>query len=292
MNPSVASAAKADRLDKTFAALANSTRRAILARLAEGEATVNELAEPFEMTLPAISKHIKVLERAGLVTRGQRAQYRPCAIDGAPLQQVSTWAEQYRPVWEARFDRMDDYLAQFQPRKTGERERRANAMTDNLGSQDAVVIERSFDAPVDLIWQMWTDPEHFKAWYGPDGASIPVAKMDVRVGGTRLVCMAMQTPDGPMQMWFAGEYTEVVENERLVYTEFMSDEHGNVLSPSDTGAPEAHPMTTEVRVELDDVGGRTKMVMTHSGVPAGSAGATGWTMALAKLAAYVEAHAR
>ena len=109
-----------DRLSETFAALSNSTRRAILARLAEGEATVNELAEPFEMTLPAISKHIKVLERAGLVLRGQRAQYRPCALDAAPLKVVSTWAEQYRAVWEARFDRMDDYLAQLRPqRKTG-----------------------------------------------------------------------------------------------------------------------------------------------------------------------------
>ena len=111
-----------DRLSETFAALASSTRRAMLARLAEGEATVNELAEPFDMTLPAISKHIKVLERAGLVTRGQRAQYRPCALDAAPLEQVSTWAEQYRPVWEARFDRLDDYLAQLRPhRKTGTR---------------------------------------------------------------------------------------------------------------------------------------------------------------------------
>src|SRR5437879_13552998 len=103
-----------DRLSATFAALANSTRRAILARLAEGGATVNELAEPFEMTLPAISKHIKVLERAGLVLRGQRAQYRPCALDAPPLKEVSTWAERYRPVWEARFDQMDNYLAQLE----------------------------------------------------------------------------------------------------------------------------------------------------------------------------------
>ena len=106
-----------DRLSETFAALASSTRRAILAHLADGEATVNELAEPFEMTLPAISKHIKVLERAGLVTRGRRAQYRPCALDAARLEEVSTWAEQYRPVWEARFDRMDDYLAQLRPQR-------------------------------------------------------------------------------------------------------------------------------------------------------------------------------
>jgi len=86
-----------DRLTETFAALASSTRRAILARLAEGAATVNELAAPFEMTLPAISKHIKVLERAGLVIRGQRAQYRPCALDAGRLEEVSTWAEQYPP---------------------------------------------------------------------------------------------------------------------------------------------------------------------------------------------------
>ena len=105
-------AVKEDRLDQTFAALANSTRRAIVARLAEGEATVNELAAPFEMTLPAISKHIKVLERAGLVIRGRRAQYRPCTIDTGRLEEVSTWADQHRRVWEARFDRMDEYIAQ------------------------------------------------------------------------------------------------------------------------------------------------------------------------------------
>jgi DNA-binding transcriptional ArsR family regulator len=100
-----------DRLSETFAALASSTRRAILARLAEGEATVNELAGPFALTLPAISKHIKVLERAGLVMRGQRAQYRPCTLDPAPLGEVSAWAEQCRAVWQARFDQMDGYLA-------------------------------------------------------------------------------------------------------------------------------------------------------------------------------------
>ena len=163
-------------------------------------------------------------------------------------------------------------------------------MTDRNGSQNAVTIERSFDAPVDLIWLMWTDPEHFAAWYGPDGATIPSAKMDVRVGGTRLVSMQVQTPDGPMQMWFTGEYREVVENERLVYTESMSDENGNVLSPEDLGMPAGHPTTTEVRVELEDVGGRTKMVMTHVGVPSDSPGATGWAMALDKLAAHVQAH--
>jgi DNA-binding transcriptional ArsR family regulator len=113
----VARVIEEDRLDETFAALANTTRRAILARLAEGEANVNELAEPFDLTLPAISKHIKVLERAGLVVRGQRAQYRPCTLDPSPLKQVSTWAESYRPVWEARFERMSDYVTHVQAQR-------------------------------------------------------------------------------------------------------------------------------------------------------------------------------
>lgn len=102
-----------ERLDLTFAALANSTRRAILARLTEGEATVNELAQPFDMTLPAISKHIKVLEKAGLIVQGQNAQFRPCTIDVTPLKEISTWTEQYRHIWEESFDQMDDYLRQL-----------------------------------------------------------------------------------------------------------------------------------------------------------------------------------
>jgi DNA-binding transcriptional ArsR family regulator len=111
-----------DRLSETFAALANPTRRAILERLALGESNVLELAEPFEMTLPAISKHLKVLERAGLVSRGRHAQYRPCALDATPLAEVSTWAEQYRPVWEHRFDRMEQHLARLQSRRAGKRD--------------------------------------------------------------------------------------------------------------------------------------------------------------------------
>ncbi len=163
-------------------------------------------------------------------------------------------------------------------------------MADDSGTRNAVVIERTLDAPASLVWQMWTEPEHFAAWYGPVGATIPVARMDVRVGGTRLVCMQLETPNGTMQMWFTGEYREVVENKRLVYTESMSDENGNVLPPSEMGMPEGHPTTTEVLVELDDLGGRTRMVMTHVGVPEGSPGAAGWVMALDKLAARAAQH--
>ncbi len=160
-------------------------------------------------------------------------------------------------------------------------------MSDDSGTQNAVVLERTFDAPAGLVWQMWTEPEHLAAWYGPAGATIPVARMDVRVGGTRLVCMQVETSNGTMQMWFTGEYREVVENKRLVYTESMSDENGNVLPPSETGMPAGQPTTTEILVELDDLGGRTRMVMTHVGVPEGSPGAAGWAMALDKLAAHV-----
>ena len=161
-------------------------------------------------------------------------------------------------------------------------------MTEDNASQDAVVIERSFDAPTALIWQMWTEPEHFKAWYGPNGATVPVAKMDLRVGGGRLVCMEMKTPGGPMQMWFTGEYREIVQNERLVYTESMSDQDGNVLSPTDMGMPAGYPTTTQVSVELEDAAGRTRMVITHAGIPADSPGEAGWVAALDKLAGYVE----
>jgi uncharacterized protein YndB with AHSA1/START domain len=164
-------------------------------------------------------------------------------------------------------------------------------MTDDLTRDDSMVIERNFDAPVELVWQMWTDPEHFRAWYGPDGATIPVANLDVRVGGTRHICMDIRTPDGQMQMWFTGEHREVVENERLVYTERVSDEDGTVPSPTDAGEQPGHPTMTEVHVELEDLGGRTKMVLTHVGIPSDSPGATGWTMALDKLGAYIAARA-
>src|ERR1041385_2368014 len=93
-----------NQLDRTFAALADPTRRAILARLAGGEATVGELAEPFEMSLPAVSKHLKVLERAGLIARGREAQWRPCRLDAAPLKNAAEWIEQYRRFWEESFD--------------------------------------------------------------------------------------------------------------------------------------------------------------------------------------------
>jgi DNA-binding transcriptional ArsR family regulator len=111
-----------DPLSTTFAALADPTRRAILARLASGEATVTELAEPFAMTLPAVSKHLKVLERAGLIERGRHAQWRPCRLDAGPLKEVAVWVATYRQFWEESFERLDEYLREVQESEHQERE--------------------------------------------------------------------------------------------------------------------------------------------------------------------------
>jgi DNA-binding transcriptional ArsR family regulator len=107
-----------DRLSLTFSALADPTRRAILARLASGECSVSELAEPFDMSMPAVSKHLRVLERAGLIARGREAQWRPCRLEPAPLKEVAEWAERYRAIWEQRFDRLETYLQQLQTKHT------------------------------------------------------------------------------------------------------------------------------------------------------------------------------
>ncbi|WP_300542276.1 SRPBCC domain-containing protein [Maricaulis sp.] len=151
--------------------------------------------------------------------------------------------------------------------------------TDN----DWVRVERRIKAPIGKVWAMWTDPNLFRKWYGPNGMTVPAAEMDVVVGGRRKVCMQMQTPERTMTMWFVGEYKEIDAPRRLVYTESMADEAGNIVSPQ--GMPEAHPDVTEVIVELSESDGHTLMKMTHVGVPAGSAGAGGWAQAIDKLEA-------
>ena len=116
-----------DRLSETFGALADPTRRAILARLASGEASVTELSEPFAMSMPAISKHLKVLERAGLIARGREAQWRPCRLQAGPLQDVAGWVERYRQFWEESFDRLDDYLQELKREGSGNKNLRNKA---------------------------------------------------------------------------------------------------------------------------------------------------------------------
>jgi DNA-binding transcriptional ArsR family regulator len=116
-----------DPLTATFSALADPTRRAILARLASGEASVTELAEPFEMSMPAISKHLKVLEHAGLIARGREAQWRPCRLEAGPLKDIAHWVEHYRHFWEQSFDRLDEYLQELKKKeKKHARKKRSN----------------------------------------------------------------------------------------------------------------------------------------------------------------------
>src|SRR5713226_3244803 len=186
-----------DRLSLTFSALADPTRRAILARLSAGEASVTELAEPFAMSLPAVSKHLKVLERAGLITRGREAQWRPCRLAAGPLKDASDWLEHYRQFWEESFDRLDDYLDELEAR---ERE---------------LVITRIFDAPRNVVFQAWTEPGRAARWWGPQGFVTTYCDMDVRPGGAFRVCMC--SPEG-VDHWKQGVYREVVEPERLVFT--------------------------------------------------------------------------
>ena len=153
-------------------------------------------------------------------------------------------------------------------------------MVDSSTYQESVVLERVFDAPIDLVWKMWTDPVSFKAWYGPAGATVPVAELDVRPGGRRRVCMGV----GPTEMWFTGQHLEVTEPIRLVYTETIADEHGNPISPQSLGMPAKTPGTTEVTVVLDEVEGGTRVTLTHAGVPVESGAARGWNAAFDKLA--------
>ncbi|MGB5951380.1 MAG: SRPBCC domain-containing protein [Ornithinimicrobium sp.] len=150
---------------------------------------------------------------------------------------------------------------------------------------DSIVIERIMPAPAETVWQMWTDPSHFAAWYGPQGAHIEVQAMDVRVGGERRICMSMQTPNGPMQMYTGGEHLEVQAPTHLAYTEAMCNEQGEPLPAS--SLPPGHPASTQVLVDLSNDDQGTLMRMTHVGVPADSGGATGWTMAIDKLETYL-----
>jgi uncharacterized protein YndB with AHSA1/START domain/DNA-binding transcriptional ArsR family regulator len=234
-----------DSLSTTFAALADPTRRAILARLASGPATVKELSAPFAMSGPAVSKHLRVLENAGLVTRGREAQWRPRRLDAAPLKEVTEWAEQYRRFWDASFARLDAYLEHLKGR------RRTMATLNEVGvttfttpSDREVRAVRVANAPRSLVWEMWTNPEHVAHWLlGPDGWTMPVCEIDLRPGGAWH--FVWRRADGT-EMGMRGEYREVVPPERLVRTECWGGDWPEVLA-------------TLVLAEKD---GRTTMTVT------------------------------
>ncbi len=160
-------------------------------------------------------------------------------------------------------------------------------MSTTSSPSDSIVIERTMPAPVRTVWQMWTDPTHFAAWYGPDGATIEVQAMDVQVGGERRISMTMHTPGGVMSMYFGGEHLEVTTPSHLAYSEAICDEAGGFVPASNL--PPGHPATTQVIVDLHEDSDGTLMRMTHVGVPSDSDGAAGWAMAIDKLAVHLSA---
>jgi uncharacterized protein YndB with AHSA1/START domain/DNA-binding transcriptional ArsR family regulator len=224
-----------DQLTSTFAALADPTRRAILARLAKGDATVNELAAPFAISLQAVSKHLKVLERAGMITRGRSAQLRPSRLQGKPLKEAVDWLETYSRFWQAGFDRLDERM-----QRTSE------------GPDPGITITRVFDAPRERVWKEWTEPERFSDWFGGPESDVPLStvSMDVRPGGALSLTMFFEP--GPREIHWTGEYREVVELERLVFT--ISDQAGD----------DAYELITVVLTDLGD--GRTEMFFEQRGV--------------------------
>ena len=219
------------QLDAVFAALADPTRRAILARLATGEAAVNELAAPFAMSQPAISKHLKVLERAGLVSRGRDAQRRPRRLETRPLAEASEWIERYRRLWEANYARLDALLDELRKIETSRNQARTQATIEEktpmpetgtlqvtTPSEREIALTRVFDAPRRLIFDAHTKPELVRRWLlGPPGWTMPVCEIDLRVGGRyRWVWKKEKTGD---EMGIGGVYREIAAPERLVATE-------------------------------------------------------------------------
>src|SRR6516225_8819204 len=265
-----------DHLSTTYAALADPTRRAILARLAAGEATVGDLAEPFPMSLPAVSKHLKVLERAGLITRGRKAQWRPCRLDAGPLKDAAQWLEHYRHFWDDSFDRLDAYLGELQ---SGSRRMAITADAAALSAERELVITRIFDAPRRLVFKMWTEPGHLARWWVPRGFATISSRMDVRPGGSWL--RSMRAPDGSL-IRKHGIYREIVAPERLVFTYVTDDLAGNLGSE------------TLVTVTFADLGGKTRLTLHQAAfqsVAARDDHRGGWTGALERFASYLSANA-
>jgi uncharacterized protein YndB with AHSA1/START domain len=151
-------------------------------------------------------------------------------------------------------------------------------MRDHITASDSVVIERTIDATPEAVWSMWTDPDEFRQWYGPTGATIAEVRFDLRTGGDRVVAMTVETPGGQRTMWFRGVHLEIEPHRLLAFTEAVTDEAGNEQSP-----------VTIVRVELDRLDDTTTHLrLTHHGIPADSPGAMGWQMALDELEAKLQ----
>ena len=248
-------ATTAEQLDATFAALADPTRRAILARLARGEASVNELAAPFAMSQPAISKHLKVLEKAGLIARGRDAQRRPCRIVAKPLGDADAWLQAYREFWKAASNASTTCSSSSNREATDEERKASMKNTGTLkvevrGDRE-IVMTRVFDAPRDLVWKAMTQPELMKRWFGPHGHQLIECEIDLRPGGKwRYVLLQ---PDGSTMGMF-GEYLEVEAPERTVHTESFDQFAEFGAGVITTVLAEENGKTTLTAVEVAAVG--------------------------------------
>jgi uncharacterized protein YndB with AHSA1/START domain/DNA-binding transcriptional ArsR family regulator len=236
-----------DQLSVTFAALADPTRRAILARLCEGETSVTQLGQLFDITLPAISKHLKVLERAGLIARGRDAQWRPCRLEAGPLKEVARWVEAYRRFWE-------NALENNMTAKSSD----AHRSTDR-----EFVITRIFDAPRELVFKAWTDPKLMARWWGPHHFTNPVCELDARPGcAWRIVMRGPDGADHPAQ----GLYREVAAPQRLVWTidhSQLSDQWHDLVNPTrdkSKGKPAYEVIST---VTFDERDGKTTLTIRN-----------------------------
>jgi uncharacterized protein YndB with AHSA1/START domain/DNA-binding transcriptional ArsR family regulator len=225
------------QLDLVFAALSDPTRRAILSRLAQGEATVNELVAPFALRQPTISKHLKVLEGAGLVTRGRQAQFRPVRLNPEPLAGAAQWLGGYRRFWEESLDQLGDYAKELQHKESVMNAR------DSLAELELIVI-RDFDVPAPFLFEAYSKPEHLKRWFGPKGYPLTLCEVDFRVGGRYR--FAMTGPDGIQNTPFGGEYLEIVPNKKIVF---------------DNSFEEPNPRKMIMTVTFEETGGKTKLVM-------------------------------
>lgn len=212
-----------DRLSATFAALADPTRRAILARLASGQTSVNELAKPFRISLPAVSRHLKVLERSGLIARSRVAQRRPCRLKARPLKEAVDWLEHYRRFWEQSLDRLDEYLKQLQTKEKNMSKQ--NEATEDYSGRE-FVMTRELAAPRALVFKAWTDAKHIAQWWGPKGFTNPVCEWDARPG--QAIHVVMRAPNG-IDYPMGGEFREIAAPERLVFTSGALDEKGSLL---------------------------------------------------------------
>lgn len=246
INREVKYTAANDPLSAVFAALADPTRRAILAKLSQGEFSVNQLAEPFNKSLPAISRHLKVLEQAGLISRTQKAQWRPRKLETRRLKEAFHWMEDYRNLWDQSLTNLDRYLLTYN-NITEKGDAVYHTKVTQAGRE--VTFERDFEAPRELVFHMFAQAERLTTWWAPNKWSMPVCEIDFREGGTWHHCL--EGPQGERK-WVKAVYQTIRTPELIVYASTACDDAGNELDE-----PE---LDTLVSVSFTEQHGKTHLV--------------------------------